>query len=664
MGAMTNPGASAVPHGPGPDAPGGDQRARRRAAEYVLGAVISVLAIAYALSLVLVERSASGYDTLWDGWVQNLAFALPLIPVAIGAVRQPERRVAWAMIGLGIALNSIANLVYLIHDQNLSLIPFPAPSDVSYLLSYVGFIAGVALLARSPGRDAGTGSNLDGLIAGLALATLVALLWFGPLLEVSGDALEIVVGLAYPVLDLVLIAVLATNLILNRRTLDWSLVTVIVGVVFFVIGDTVYLEQVANDAYVAGTLLDATWVLGIVFIGAAAAVPVPVERRRRSRDGLEAGSLAGPITFGAISLAVVAVALLTDPGPVQSAMVLVLFIAVLFRMWITVSALHRAEESSSRDARTDVLTGLSNRRDLLARLEELRAAPDAGGEVGMLLIDLDGFKEVNDSLGHLAGDELLRIVAARCARLVGPRAILARLGGDEYACALPVDHEGALVEVAERLQSVVCEPISLDGMTLRVDASIGLATGPLRELDVVELLRQADVAMYEAKRERSGIRSYRADRDPNSRDRLGLVEDLRVAIERRELVLHYQPAIDLRTGQTRGVEALVRWQRPGHGLVMPDDFVPLAERFGLIPKLTRAVIEQAVVEVGSPDIFNFPFIHMTGHGNVVFSPAEASNLRNYLIFFLRLVLIMMIITTTLKKVVLKIVIITIIITIK
>jgi diguanylate cyclase (GGDEF)-like protein len=596
MGREITPDASAARSRPPAGAPGG----RRSVPEYGLGVLISGLVLAYGISLVVVERPVSGYNSLWDGWVLNLALALPLIPVIIGAVRQPERRLAWVMIGLGILLNSVADLVYLLHDQNLSPTPFPAASDVPYLLSYVGFIAGVALLARSPGRDARTGSSLDGFIAGLALATLVALLWFGPVLDVRGSLLEVLVGLAYPVFDLVLITVLVTNLILNRRTLDWALMTLMVGVMFFVIGDSIYLEQVAQDAYVPGTLLDLTWLLGIFFIGAAAAVPVPVERRRRSRDGLGAHSTATPLVFGLASMAVVAVALVTDPGPVQAVMVLAVFVAVVVRMWITVGALHEAEAASSRDANTDFLTGLSNRRDLLSRLEAMQAHPAAlDGGVGMLLIDLDGFKEVNDSLGHLAGDELLRIVAARCERVVGPDAVLARLGGDEYACALPIAGPEELVAVAERLQAVVFEPISLDGMTLRVDASIGLATSTDEALDVVELLRRADVAMYEAKHARLGIATYRPDRDPNSRERLQLVEELREAIERRELVLHYQPAVDLRTGRTRGVEALVRWERPGHGMVMPDDFVPLAERFGLIPKLTRAVIEQAVAEVAS-----------------------------------------------------------------
>ncbi|MFN8018920.1 MAG: EAL domain-containing protein [Acidimicrobiales bacterium] len=561
---------------------------------------IVALVVAYGLSLIWVARPASGYTTLWDGWVQNLALALPLAPVALAMVRQPERRLAWLMIGVGIFLNTVGNLVYLLHDQNQAPVPFPAPSDGPYIASYIGFILGVALLARTNDREDSTGASLDGLIAGLAIATLVAIAVLGPVLQFQGNALESAVGLAYPVLDLVLVAVIVTNLIVHRHNLDWTLIAVVVGVVCFVIGDTVYLEQVANGTYVAGTLLDETWVLGIFFIGLAASVRGPIERRGHPRRETTSttDSYAVPMVFGTMAVAALVLALAGDPVPIQSGLVIALFLTVLVRTWITVRALHQAEAASSRDAHTDFLTGLSNRRDLLDRIEDLRADTTAtAGEIGMILIDLDGFKEVNDSLGHMAGDELLRIVAARCQRLVGSSAIIARLGGDEYACAVRIDDDDDLRDLAERLQEVVSEPISLDGMTLRVDASIGLASTPAEDLDVVELLRQADVAMYEAKHERTGIRSYHADRDPNSRERLALVEALRGAIERRELILHKQPALDIRTGRARGVEALVRWERPGHGLVMPDDFVPLAERFGLIPKLTRAVIDQAVAEL-------------------------------------------------------------------
>ena len=564
-----------------------------------LQAIIGAFVLAYGVSLWVVARPASGYTSLWDGWIQNLALALPLVPVVLGALRWPERRWAWLMIGLGILLNTVANLQYTYHDQNLTPIPYPALSDIPYVLSYVGFIVGVALMTRAPDRDRRPGSNLDGLIAGLAITALVGLLWFGPVLRITGDPLEAAVGLAYPILDLVLIAVLVTNLIVNRRNLDWSLIMVFVGVLFFVIGDTSYLAQMADGTYVAGTLLDETWVLGIFFVGLAASVRTPRARDVRSVDEQPPSeSLLMPVLFGLTSLVVMVVALLTNPGVILSVLVLSSFIAVLARMAITIRALHDAEAASSHDAHTDFLTGLSNRRDLLNRLEVMsRSGESRSASIGMILIDLDGFKEVNDSLGHMAGDELLRIVAARFERRVGGSAVIARLGGDEYACAIEVEGEDELLIVARRLQSAVTEPITLDGMTLRVDASIGLAWASPTDLDVGELLRQADVAMYEAKNGRLGISTYRPDRDPNSRERLELIEELRAAIDERQLVLHYQPTVDMRTGRARGVEALVRWRHPTQGLIMPDDFIPLAERFGLIPRLTRAVIEEAVAEL-------------------------------------------------------------------
>jgi diguanylate cyclase (GGDEF)-like protein len=219
--------------------------------------------------------------------------------------------------------------------------------------------------------------------------------------------------------------------------------------------------------------------------------------------------------------------------------------------------------------------------------------------VGVLLIDLDGFKEVNDSLGHHAGDELLRVIAKRFHGQIEDEGSLARVGGDEFACVLAVSSEDDLVEVASELITTLTATVALDGVTVRVGASIGVAISPEHGATHDELLRCADVAMYEAKRTQSSVCRYNAEDDPNSRLRLALIHELRTAIDQRALTLHYQPTLDIRTGEVSGVEALVRWQHPTRGLLYPEQFVPLAERVGLIPQLTRAVLEQAVAEASS-----------------------------------------------------------------
>jgi diguanylate cyclase (GGDEF)-like protein len=215
----------------------------------------------------------------------------------------------------------------------------------------------------------------------------------------------------------------------------------------------------------------------------------------------------------------------------------------------------------------------------------------------MLLIDLDRFKEVNDTLGHDHGDLLLVEVAARLRRAVRRGDTLARLGGDEFAVLLDgLPHRGAAVELAARLQDALRPPFALRGVSIELEASVGVALYPSHGTTVGTLLQRADVAMYEAKRGRHGIATYTAERDPYSADRLGLVAELRRAIAEGELVLHYQPKVALDSGRVVGMEALVRWQHPTRGLLAPDQFVPLAERTGAIADLTRWVVDAALAE--------------------------------------------------------------------
>jgi diguanylate cyclase (GGDEF)-like protein len=266
---------------------------------------------------------------------------------------------------------------------------------------------------------------------------------------------------------------------------------------------------------------------------------------------------------------------------------LLLLFATLFR--IVAAASRRLRHQALHDA----LTGLPNRTLLYRRAERALR-----GELGaMLLIDLDRFKEVNDTLGHDYGDELLVEVAGRLARAVRRGDTLARLGGDEFAVLLDgLPHRGAVAELAGRLQDALREPFALRGVAIELEASIGVALYPEHGTALGTLLQRADVAMYEAKRGRHGVATYAADRDPYSADRLGLLAELRHAIEHDELVLHYQPKVALRTGAVTGVEALVRWQHPTRGLLGPDQFVPLAERTGAVVDLTRWVVGRALAQ--------------------------------------------------------------------
>jgi diguanylate cyclase (GGDEF)-like protein len=275
---------------------------------------------------------------------------------------------------------------------------------------------------------------------------------------------------------------------------------------------------------------------------------------------------------------------------------------VICRMAITLREV-RQSMTNYQDARTDYLTGLPNRRAFLERLaSRLASEPAASGGTGVLLVDLDGFKEVNDALGHTAGDHLLCVVAKRFEHFLGDRGVLARLGGDEYAFYCPVADEDDLVAVAHDLAETLTDPCVLDGMSVRVGASIGVAlSGPCANTNG-ELLRCADVAMYDAKRTHSVVSAYRPEADPHSRERLALIDELRDAIGSRTLIMYYQPTLDMHTGAIRGLEALVRWPHPTLGLLYPDTFIPLAEQNGLMPQLTCCVLDMAVGQAARLDL--------------------------------------------------------------
>ena len=269
----------------------------------------------------------------------------------------------------------------------------------------------------------------------------------------------------------------------------------------------------------------------------------------------------------------------------------VLFVA-LFR--IVAGASRRLRHQALHDG----LTNLPNRIFLYRRLERAIAGIGRGdGMAALLLIDLDRFKEVNDTLGHDHGDELLIEVAERLRGALRRGDTLARLGGDEFAvllCDLP--GRATVAELAGRLHDALRRPFALRGVAVELEASIGAALCPDHGTDVNTLVQRADVAMYDAKRSRTAVATYSPDRDPYSADRLGLLAELRRALACDELVLHYQPKVAVDTGVVTGVEALVRWQHPERGLLAPSEFVPLAERTGTVTDLTRWVLDAALAQ--------------------------------------------------------------------
>jgi diguanylate cyclase (GGDEF)-like protein len=262
----------------------------------------------------------------------------------------------------------------------------------------------------------------------------------------------------------------------------------------------------------------------------------------------------------------------------------------------------RAEQRIAYLAYHDALTELPNRSLLHDRLEQAaRAAHRDSKPLALLVMDLDGFKEINDTLGHHAGDRVLQHVAARVRSTLREADTVARLGGDEFAIVLPsTDVDGAILAAQKVLQEIE-RPLVVEGRPLAVRASVGVACFPEHGASAEALLQKADVAMYLAKTDRQGIAVYAADRDRHTHRRLTLIAELRQALDARQFFVEYQPIVQLKTGIVVGLEALVRWNHPQHGRLLPGDFIELAEQTGLINPLTMIVLDTALAEWAGVD---------------------------------------------------------------
>jgi diguanylate cyclase (GGDEF)-like protein len=299
-------------------------------------------------------------------------------------------------------------------------------------------------------------------------------------------------------------------------------------------------------------------------------------------------------------------AILHDARSLQAWMLggLVLLYLVLFRIVMGASRRLRdqaAELEQRADeneflALHDSLTELPNRRLFHDRVRQaIAAARRDDSLVAVMIMDLDRFKEINDTLGHHVGDDLLRQTAHRLRDVIREQDSIARLGGDEFAILVSRFYdEGALFDVVERVQDALDDPFAISDTSLDVTTSIGIALYPDHGAGVDELMQRADVAMYSAKHDHSGHQVYSFAQDPYSPERLRLVGELRRAIDSDQIALCYQPKIDLRSGRVMGVEALVRWDHPELGVVTPDVFVSLAEHTGLIKPLSRRVLQLAL----------------------------------------------------------------------
>lgn len=260
------------------------------------------------------------------------------------------------------------------------------------------------------------------------------------------------------------------------------------------------------------------------------------------------------------------------------------------------------ENRISHESTHDRLTNLPNRVLFVDRLEQaLQLAHSEGSKVGVLLLDLDGFKEINDTLGHHSGDRVLKSVAMRIRNAVSESVTVARMAGDEFALILPRlnKEEDEALTTAASIRTALEAPYTLEGISLGLAASIGATVYPAHGRDAYTLMQRAETAMYWAKKEQRGYTLYSPERDKSNPHRLILLGELRQTIQRQELLLDYQPIVAAGDGRLQGVEALVRWQHERYGLLLPDEFIPFAERSGFIHEVTTWVLRNALRSVAA-----------------------------------------------------------------
>jgi diguanylate cyclase (GGDEF)-like protein len=521
----------------------------------------------------------------------------------------PRLRSAWRFVTLAMVLLFAGEVTQTIYEA-LHQKPFPSVADVFFLSFYALMLWGLLRFAvgrRSGGERVRLG--LDLAVVAIGSSAVVLYLVLGPTAVAgSPSLLEGVFSIAYPVADMVLLVGLASVLV---RTADSSarraLQFIAAGLLLYVAGDVIFGYISLHSVYHGGDPVDTFWVVAIALwaVAAAAQKTVTASGEPSIERAVQHASWP-PYLATAVGFGLLIIVLRHDPFfPDLSLAITAVVLAILVctRQFLAQRDLLRTQGQLSYLSLHDPLTGLPNRVLVLDRAEQMLARARRRQVPGAALyLDIDGFKQVNDSFGHAAGDELLRVMSARLTAAVREMDTVGRLGGDEFAVI--VDQSAGLASpelVAERLIDVLHQPIELTeagGRTISMTASIGIAYGSHASAE--QLLRDADLALYEAKAAgKNRVTVFESRMQTAAQDLFELQMDLEKALAADEFFLLYQPIFDMEQERMTGVEALIRWRRPGGGTVSPDSFIPIAEDNGMIVPIGRWVLltacEQAAI---------------------------------------------------------------------
>lgn len=536
-----------------------------------------------------------------------IGFAAAAAVVAGWLLHRPIQR-GWLLLAAGIGLYSLGDLVYTIIVTETGTEPFPSIADAPYLLGQVLVVVGVARLAAPAERGFYRPAMIDAALVALA-GMFVA---WPTVLDGIGfeqlDPLSAAISLAYPALDLVLIGVLARHLLQAARK-SISLLLLLGGVAAWLAADLVYAGLSASGGYVSGMWLDAGWLVGYVLVGASALHP-SMAQVLASKELHEATVSNRRLMLLGVAVSIPLVVFVIHGPPVHAidglifafgATALVVLgtlrmLGALHASRVALSEQRALEAELERRATTDRLTGLANR---FAVVDRLTAARERGERIGMVYLDLDDFKRINDAFGHPTGEEILRDVADRLRSVVDDPLDVAHVGGDEFAILVrDCADEAQATDVAIRAMEALRPVVRRGEHGFRIQASIGIVWADPLSVTADEILSRADIAMYQAKdRGGNGYAIFEPEMQERAQLRTRLQNDLDGAVDRGEIQPWYQPIFDVRSGSLVGMEALARWQHRERGLVLPDDFIPIAELSGLIAGIDRHIVTVATAQV-------------------------------------------------------------------
>ncbi len=534
------------------------------------------------------------------GGLQDAVYAVAsvagLVAVVVGARRyRPDGVRGWYLMAAGLA-------VWLLHDAAYTVVelngaePFGTWTNAIALAGYPLLFVGLLLVDPTGTRTANRTNVVDSLLITCAVAFPVWAFVVAPTL-VEADGVIHAVTAALSLGDVMLVTMVA-QVALTARSRCPSAWMLCGSLLAFVAGDAIFLQLSGTpEGPFADSLLDALWIAGYTLWGAAALHPSMrlLSQRHVPRDSTVSMTRLFVVT-GSLGLSLLVLVAGGARGGTLAVFAMVALVLATVRMTWMVRRLRDQAVHMERLANTDPLTGLENRRRFEERLESLFTGSCEGGV--LIRIALERYTEISDTLGHRVGHELLRAVAQRLDGALLPGEFSARLGGDSFAVVLPAaPADGQRIDRAERVHAALAEPFTLSDLSVSVSALIGVASAPQDALDARDLRQKADLALVAARGQPGRMVRYADQMGVDGTLVPQLMTELRQAMEHDQLVIHYQPQVELRTGRVRGVEALVRWQHPEFGLLGPAAFVPAAERTGLIRLLTVHVLDRAVAQV-------------------------------------------------------------------